>query len=886
MWLYERINESKNWGQYKELPQYIKDNLNPSFELRPYQIEAFCNFITYYENPVLRAGKEIHTLFHMATGSGKTLIMAGLMLYLYKQGYRNFLFFVNLSQIVKKTEDNFLNASSPKYLFNSTINIDGQTVRIRKVTNFADCNKDDINILFDTTAGLHSDLFTVKENAVTIDDFLQDKTVLIADEAHHLNADTKKDSELSAEEVEDKHSWENTINTIFNSNSENIMLEFTATCDTNNSDIAQKYEDKIIYNYPLSLFKNDGFSKDIYSVQSSFNQDDNGRFKRCLQALLLSQYRQKVFNDNKIFAKPVVLLKSKTIKESKKFKEFFYKSLHNLKEKDIQKIRQNTDSNSLINNMFEYFDKHKLSNENLCNELKLAFSEEVSIDVNDEKEAVNNQLLVNSLEDVNNPYRIIFEVEKLDEGWDCLNLFDIVRLYETRDSRDGKPGKSTVREAQLIGRGARYYPFVLSDGSGLQHNSLSKYMRKFDNDVENPLRICEQLFYHCQNNSKYINELNNALRAIGLDPKQKVLRHNDLKKDFLKDDLYLNGVVFLNQQEERKCSSIKDIEEIKNIYSYSFASEYVSQSQMLNEAVVPENNIARRNQNTIVKKISQIIKEYGYNVILFNASKYSFFTFENIKRLFPGCKTMKEFFVSEKYLGNIDISVSFFEEKLEFKKLNIALESIFRQIAIELQTQKISTRGSKQFYPTPLSKIFSAKGTDRFYTKREDDGEGVAQKDCSPELQLDTEQEDWYVYKNNYGTTEEKKFVKYFKEVYYPKLAEKYSKICLIRNECQASIFAFNDGARFEPDYLLFLKNAETNEYEYTQVFIEPKGEGLIQKDEWKEKFLLDLKEKAEPVVYLKTDDKYEIWGLHFFCSEKNNNELLKDIDELCNNIE
>ncbi len=40
----------------------------------------------------------------MATGSGKTLIMAGLMLYLYKQGYRNFLFFVNLSNIVEKNE--------------------------------------------------------------------------------------------------------------------------------------------------------------------------------------------------------------------------------------------------------------------------------------------------------------------------------------------------------------------------------------------------------------------------------------------------------------------------------------------------------------------------------------------------------------------------------------------------------------------------------------------------------------------------------------------------------------------------------------------------------------------------------------------------------------
>ncbi|MDA0062985.1 DEAD/DEAH box helicase family protein [Brachyspira hyodysenteriae] len=31
-------------------------------------------------------------MFNMATGSGKTLIMASLILYLYEKGYRNFLF--------------------------------------------------------------------------------------------------------------------------------------------------------------------------------------------------------------------------------------------------------------------------------------------------------------------------------------------------------------------------------------------------------------------------------------------------------------------------------------------------------------------------------------------------------------------------------------------------------------------------------------------------------------------------------------------------------------------------------------------------------------------------------------------------------------------------
>ena len=879
MWLYERIDAIKDSGYGAEFPQFIKENLNSSFEIRPYQKNAFCNFITYFENQNLHKDKSIHTLFHMATGSGKTLIMAGLIIYLFKKGYRNFLFFVNLSQIVKKTEDNFLNNSSSKYLFANKIIIEGKEVRIRKVSNFSDCNKDDINILFDTTAGLHSDLFTIKENAPSIDDFLQDKTVLIADEAHHLNADTKRDSELSQEEIEEKHSWENTINKIYNSNKENILLEFTATCDIGDSDIKEKYEDKIIFDYTLAAFKKDKYSKDIYSVRSDFEQDDNGRFFRCLQALLLSQWRQKIFNDNRILAKPVVLFKSKTIKESQNFKEYFYNRLKNLKERDIQKIRRNSNTIPVINKMFEYFDNKQLTNEIICDELKLAFSQELSIDVNDEKEAVKNQLAVNSLEDENNPYRLIFEVEKLDEGWDCLNLFDIVRLYETRDSKNNKPGKSTIREAQLIGRGARYFPFSVETASTIGQDSLSKYMRKFDYDEENPLRICEQLFYHCQNNPKYITELNIALRAIGLSQDDRVLRHNDIKKEFLADELYMNGVVFLNRQEEKTYSSIEDISEISPVYTYSFASGSVSQTQLLSDIQTTEQSVS---QNSVAITIAEIIKEFGYNTVYFNASKYSFFSFENIKRMFPECKSMKDFFTSEKYLGNITISISFYEKKLSFEQLNIALHWIFNQISNELQTKKSSTKGTRYFYPTPLKNIFTKKGTDRFYTSPQGDGEGIAQKDCSPELQLDTEQEDWYVYKNNFGTTEEKKFVKHFKQVYLPQLEQKYSKIRLIRNECQASLYAFSDGARFEPDFLLFLKNAETNQYEYTQVFIEPKGSQLLQKDAWKEEFLLELKQNAKPIVQFRSDEKYDIWGLHFFCSPERDRDILEDIKQLC----
>ena len=254
--LYEKIDVLREQGYAKELPGYIAENLNPNFELRPYQKEAFENFITHFEGK--NRPKPLQVLFHMATGSGKTLIMAGLMLYLYQQGYRNFLFFVNLSNIVEKTKENFLNGASTKYLFSENIMLDGELIQIRQVENFQYSDENAINICFATTQGLHMDMYMVKEGAMSFDDFAEHKVVLISDEAHHLNVETK--NKKNATEEEDIRSWEGTVKCILEQNSDNILLEFTATCDLANQKIKATYENKIIFDYPLKKFYTDRYS--------------------------------------------------------------------------------------------------------------------------------------------------------------------------------------------------------------------------------------------------------------------------------------------------------------------------------------------------------------------------------------------------------------------------------------------------------------------------------------------------------------------------------------------------------------------------------------------------------------------------------------------------
>ena len=526
--LSDKISGAISLGLLKiEAPELILSNLKPDYGRRPYQIEAFARFIFYMNNDRLRT-YPTQLLFHMATGSGKTLIMAGCILYLYEQGFRNFIFFVNSSNIIEKTRENFLNKNSSKYLFSETVNFGDKTVRVKEVDNFQAANQEDINIVFTTIQGLHSRLNTPKENSITFDDFIDQRIVMISDEAHHINAETKRGDKLTNDEIAEVLSWESTVNKIFHANNENILLEFTATADLTDPQINEKYFDKLLFDYPLKQFRIDGYSKEVKVLQADLSDID-----RAIQGIVLSQYRRKVFEKNKLLVKPVILFKSRTIAESKSFYEAFASAIKSLNASYIQKIKSR-DADEVIKKAFSFFESNKISFDNLVIELINDFAPEKCISVNSKDESEEKQIAVNTLEDESNEYRAVFAVDKLNEGWDVLNLFDIVRLYNTRDAKKGKPGKTTMSEAQLIGRGARYCPFTLTE-------EQSKFIRKFDDEPQHEMKICEELFYHSAYNPRYIDELNTALEEIGIKP--KVTKEIDLKlKDsFKQTPLYKIG---------------------------------------------------------------------------------------------------------------------------------------------------------------------------------------------------------------------------------------------------------------------------------------------------------------------------------------------------------
>ncbi len=838
--LYEKLDVSREIGATKEITNFLKQGLSKRIELREYQKEAFENFITYFENEKLNKNKQIHTLFHMATGSGKTVIMAGLILYLYEKGYRNFLFFVNQTNILEKTKDNFINVLSNKYLFNEDLNYLGEKVKINVVDNFQrDIFKNNnINICFTTIQKLHLDLFENKENAMTGDDFENNKVVFISDESHHVNTFTKKKTK---EEKEIQKSWETSIMNAFYSNKNSILLEFTATADLKDKNVEEKYRDKIIYNYPLKNFRESGYTKDF--VNFSINTDT---WKRTLIALILSEYRRFLFSDCGQNIKPVIMLKSKVIKESRNFYNEFFKKINKLENNDFENLPK---EDKYLKKALDYFrdkDKNKTF-EFLKESIRDSFVEEKAIIINgNEDNNVEKQLLLNSLEDKKNNKRIIFAVDMLNEGWDVLNLFDIVRLYDTRSS-----ASYTIKEAQLIGRGARYCPFLVNE-------EQEKFKRKYDSDLDNKYRILETMFFHSIDDSKYISELKKALIEIGLQEKDMIERKYILKDEFKNTDFYNHGYVFSNSRIEKTRENIYEIEEdLKYKVFYP---------KIKNKNAKIENLIGNKNEKISddieIKKIK--LSEIDYNILSGSAIYFNELKFNILKEKYPNLKSLKEFLSGENYLGNVAIEFKYAKgSEITGKDIYRELkQEVFPVICKHINEIKTEYEGREEFKPYEIKNVIKDKTI--YLSSVNNEGKGESQIETSNnELKLDLSMENWYVYNDNYGTTEEKKFVKYFKNEIKPKLDEKNFEYYVIRNErfSELALYSFDKGERFEPDYLLFIKNKNNdNKSEEYQIYAEPKGEQLLLVDKWKEDFLIKIEEKQKTMK-----NNHKIIGLPFF---------------------
>lgn len=829
------------------VPNWISDNLK--FEQRPYQVEAFKRYV-YLEQEDFgeKPKRPYHLLYNMATGSGKTMIMAGLILHLYQKGYRNFLFFVNSNNIIQKTKDNFLNPQASKYLFTNKIIIDGKEIFIKEIENFDEADGQNINLKFTTIQQLHIDLNNTKENSVSYEDFENKKIVLIADEAHHLVAGTKSGNLFG--------SWENTVKKIHDSNFENILLEFTATIDTDTAELVKHYQDKVIFKYDLAQFRIDKYSKEINLIRSLYDEKD-----RIIQALILNLYRQELATSNNINLKPVILFKAKrTIKESEQNKENFHKLIDDFSVAMVEKIKK-TSTVPIVQKAFRFFETSGISANEIVKRIQANFKFENCLSANYDAEAEQNQILLNTLEDENNPIRAVFAVQKLNEGWDVLNLFDIVRLYEDRDGKDGKPGKTTLSEAQLIGRGARYYPFALEEGQ-------DKFTRKFDDDISNDLETLEELYYHTKEDSRYISELKKALVDSGIyeDDANLVQLNLFLKPEFKKTDFYRDGHVFYNKKVPKSFDNIKSFADLgvkKTNYRHTLSSGVGRMSSAFFEMEPTQSN------DEVIKTKDVKLTEIPKNTIRFALSQNPFFYFDSLSHYFPNVGSLSNFIESSDFLAGLEITFSGTANRLKeishYDYLQ-ALNGLLQNIEADIKSNTTEYEGS-EFISKKVYEVFPESKDIRF--KKDPEREDGQQSMLA--------NEPWYVYNANYGTSEERSFVSLFASR-FEGLNQKFENIYLIRNEREIKIFD-KLGRAFEPDFLLFCKQRDGEQMTF-QVFIEPKGNHLLGHDKWKEDFLLEMREGGK--AFELDTDKYLITGVPFYNYE-NENEFKEALNEALN---
>jgi len=476
--------------------------------------------------------------------------------------------------------------------------------------------------------------------------------------------------------------------------------------------------------------------------------------------------------------------------------------------------------------------------------LKSEFREDFTLSVNNEAEKENYQIVVNTLEDKDNRIRAIFAVQKLNEGWDVLNLFDIVRCYEPRDTGRAKIGTTTMSEAQLIGRGARYFPFVLPENN-------NRFCRKFDKDLENELRVIEELHYHSINDSRYIAEIRKALVEQGIMDANEVTKEIKLKESFKKTSLYKYGLIYTNkpvQKDYKNVFSFSDLGVTKKNFVHAIATGKGGESAVLNG----------KQQAAVINDVNRsdvALKNIDRNIIQTAIARNPFYTFVSLRRYFPNLNSIDDFIDSNQFLAGLEITFSgdvYLLDEKKREKLDAVL-GLLGEIETQIRTNnKNEFVGSKEFKQSFIHEIFKDK-TLKFSK------DNLKVQDNS-QLEHFISTRDYLTFDRLFASGEERDFV-YLLDREIESLKSQYEDIYLMRNEGHFAIYNFSDGQAFQPDFVLYMKDKNGQSLTY-QLFIEPKGAFLAEHDRWKEDFLKEIKQEYKGNL---------LTGIPFYTSDDEN---------------
>lgn len=244
-----------------------------------------------------------------------------------------------------------------------------------------------------------------------------------------------------------------------------------------------------------------------------------------------------------------------------------------------------------------------------------------------------------------------------------------------------------------------------------------------------------------------------------------------LKSGFLQSDTWQNGFVLVNRTEKRTRTT--DEERESTFDKVLKVSSYALRSRGLTD----------REQNTILADIQvgelSIVRDFSRH-ILYKAlvrAENGFFRFGHLREHLPDIESIDEFIDS--YLSRYSVTYQYERGKdighLDpYEKLQLLVGVILPEIRKVIDRSLPKVVGSTVFRPVALSQIFEPEKNLHFisfpiqdsltsevvYTNVDEKSKPQSDHD-NPALALDISKRDWYAYDESYGTSEEKKFVKF-----------------------------------------------------------------------------------------------------------------------------
>ncbi|MDE6946943.1 MAG: hypothetical protein K2P14_07165, partial [Anaeroplasmataceae bacterium] len=555
-----------------------------------------------------------------------------------------------------------------------------------------------------------------------------------------------------------------------------------------------------------------------------------------------------------------------TVKVSNETNEHFLSMINNLTAESLQDFvqSQNRSTQSEVLSLAYKYWLNQDFGETVA-ELKRDFQEFTTINANDsgKKDILDNESVaqkLNNLESPANPIRSVFAVAKLSEGWDVLNLYDIVRIGE----KNIKPS-DTNAEAQLIGRGARYNPFI--------YKGQKSYTRRFD-DRKSEIQLLERLYYHTINNPQYLENLRKSLDAINLpvneDTRYKIYTAK-VKNSFKRTNTYKHGNVYYNKVE------VIPEDHYDSIQKYGFDPDTTEPINMINATTERKIDMGADKDNSSLFPIVNVAvfgnpsdKALIRTAISFNP----FYRFDSLKKQCPTLASVREFLTSDKWLGHAVVRARVANgHRLTHQEKLTAVEKYLLRVQNDLVNNFQRSKGTNQFEKVAINEVI------KDYDKRV--GNSFNDPKAAKIGPYPMKGKDWYSYDYAIVDQLEMDFIERI-GAEIPTFKKKYDQIYLLRIDERNTEFKLHDFGesvyRYEgymPDFIMYLKNED---YIY-QIYMEPKGMAFVEKDRWKEELL----ERIDPknVIILENNDDIKLFGVKFYVEDKSKKDLHHMFSEL-----